>query len=112
MASGLLELYGRVRAGHRLPDDAANPLVGQLRLTGVTRSEGGYLRVRNRIYQRVFDRRWVREHLPAAERTRQWAARRRGVLSGVAMTVVAVVIGIHATTAIRHARSSAARMAE
>ena len=39
-----------------------------------------YLQVRNRIYQRVFDRRWVEANMPNPEKRRQRRAYRRGVL--------------------------------
>ena len=44
----------------------------------------GCLRVRNRIYERVFDREWVTQHMPDAELRRQRAAYRRGLLRATA----------------------------
>jgi uncharacterized delta-60 repeat protein len=41
--------------------------------------EAGILRVRNQIYERVFDRAWVTQHMPDAELRRQREAFRRGV---------------------------------
>ncbi len=73
--TSLLELYGKVRAGRRVVNDETNPLCDILRLSGVCRVENGLLKVRNRIYERVFDREWVRTHLPDAELRRQRAAR-------------------------------------
>ena len=43
------------------------------------RPENRRLAPRNRIYARVFDTRWVREHMPDAERRRQRAAYWKGV---------------------------------
>src|SRR5205085_2307968 len=65
-------------------------------LSGVTRVKQGQLRVRNRIYARVFDREWVRTHMPDAELRRQRAAYRRGVLrtAGVGAVVLTVVAGL------------------
>src|SRR5207302_9352511 len=63
--AGLLDLYGQVRAGKRVAMDDTNQLVSILRLSGITRVAGahavgdGRLQVRNRIYERVFDRNWV-----------------------------------------------------
>jgi WD40 repeat protein len=54
--AGLLSLYAQVLRGRRVEDDETNPLVSVLRLSGITRVEDGRLRVRNRIYARVFDR--------------------------------------------------------
>src|SRR5205823_11565836 len=53
--AGLLDLYSRVRAGRRVPDEETDPLVGVLRLSGVARAVEGQLRVRNPIYGQVFD---------------------------------------------------------
>jgi WD40 repeat protein len=76
--AGILELYRRVWEGKRVADDGVNPLVAALKLSGIVASEGG-LRVRNRIYQRVFDRTWIAESMPDAETRRQREAFRRGV---------------------------------
>ncbi len=89
----LLTLYGRVAAGKRVPDDPASPLVSVLRLSGVVKSEAGVLRIRNRIYERVFDRQWIARSLPDADRMRQRAAYRRGLLraSLFAAALIAVI---------------------
>lgn len=104
--AGLLELYGQVRAGcRRVPDDETNPLASVLRLSGVARSDGGgLLRVRNPIYARVFDRAWIAANLPDAERRRQKAAYRRGVLrtAGVSLAIFAAM-GALAWWAVRSA---------
>ncbi|MEO2005862.1 MAG: PQQ-binding-like beta-propeller repeat protein, partial [Candidatus Poribacteria bacterium] len=73
----LLSLYGQARRGESVPDDERDPLTGVLRLSGVTRVEDGALRVRNRIYERVFDSGWVARHMPDAELERQRAANLR-----------------------------------
>jgi tetratricopeptide (TPR) repeat protein len=85
----VLGLYSKVRkaTGSRLPlerlyervkDDAAQPLLNVLRLSGITRVREGFLYVRNRIYYRVFDRAWIESSLPMDEARRQRAARREG----------------------------------
>ena len=48
--------------------------------------------MRNRIYDRVFDREWVRAHMPDAELRRQEAAYRRGVLRTAALASVVLVL--------------------
>src|SRR5262249_46574157 len=94
--AALLELYGRVRAGRRVMAEETNPLVDVLRLSGITRVVQGTLRVRTRIYGRVFDRSWVLTHMPDAELRRQRAAYRRGLIraSAAAGVIVAVVVGL------------------
>ncbi len=90
--AGLLTLYVHAHRGKRLPDDETNPLVSVLRLSGITRVEGAYLKVRNRIYQRVFDRAWVMASMPDAEMRRQRAAYRRGLLRAAAVGAVILAI--------------------
>lgn len=94
--TALLNLYARVRRRKKVADDDAQPLVSMLRLSGVTRPEGGVLRVSNRIYERVFDTRWIRQNLPGAELRRQRAAFRRGVLrtTAVAALILAIMAGL------------------
>jgi len=98
--AALLDLYGRVRKGSRVPADETNPLVGILRLSGIVRvistrgrSRAFHLAVRNRIYHRVFDPSWVSQHMPNAELRRQRSAYRKGLaratmLSGVVMSLL------------------------
>jgi WD40 repeat protein len=98
----LLNLYSKVRRGKSVPDDDSNPLVSILRLSGVTRTENGMLRVRNRIYKRVFNKAWVTSNLPDLEARRQREAYRRGVwrTSAVSAIILALVVGL-ATVAVR-----------
>lgn len=94
--AGLLDLYGQVRAGRRVPDDEGSQFVNVLKLSGVARVMDGVLYLRNRIYYRVFDTTWVHAHMPDAELRRQRAAFRRGLIraSSVATVIVAVMIGL------------------
>jgi hypothetical protein len=88
----LLALYDRVRSGKRVIEDQTNPLITVLRLSGVTRVDNGRLRVRNRVYERVFDRDWVRSNMPGAELRRQRAAFSRGIkLAGLSASVVLLI---------------------
>src|SRR5439155_21250823 len=92
----LLDRYAGVCSGKRVPDSDTDPLCTILRLSGVTRVRDGRLQVRNRIYERVFDRAWVAAHMPGAEVRRQKAAYRRGLAraSAVASLMLAVVSGL------------------
>jgi WD40 repeat protein len=92
----LLELYRRIRRGQRVPDDPTSPEVTLLCLSGLVRPENGRLIVRNRIYRRVFDLRWIEESMPGAESRRQRAAYRRGAIRALAVSalVLAVVGGL------------------
>jgi WD40 repeat protein len=111
--ASLLDLYGKVRTGQRVALDDTNQLVGLLRLSGITRMAEGRLRVRNRIYERVFDRNWITAHMPDAELRRQRAAFYRGLVRAtlVFAVILAVVVSlaVTATTQARLARRATAR---
>ncbi len=109
--AALLQLYQRILGGKRVADETVSSLVSTLRLAGIVRSERGYLRVRNRIYLRAFDRRWIEAHLPHGELLRQQAAFRRGLfraatLSGIVTTTIAV-LAVAAVRGEREARHTA-----
>src|SRR5262249_6826614 len=65
-------------------------------LSGIMRVEEGRLRVRNRIYERVFDREWVQANMPDAELRRQREAYRRGLLRAtvVASLIIILISGL------------------
>ncbi len=65
--ASLLELYERVLAGQTVSDDRLDLFVSQLHLAGIVRVDEQRLAVRNRIYERVFDRPWVAAIKPIAE---------------------------------------------
>jgi WD40 repeat protein len=100
--ASLLTLYGQVRNGQRVADDEANPLITVLRLSGIVRAQNGFLYLRNRIYEHVFDRDWVAKNMPDAEVQRQRAAYRRGLwrAGGIAAVIIAV-IAVLASIAVR-----------
>lgn len=61
----LLALYRRVLAGRRVRSNEQSLWQNELKLYGLVRAgEDDNLIVRNRIYARVFDRRWVAENAP------------------------------------------------
>jgi WD40 repeat protein len=103
--ASLLDLYLRVRRSKRVPSVDTNQLVSLLRLSGATRVAEGSLRVRNRIYEQVFDRHWITQHMPDAELSRQRAAYRRGLLraGAISTAVMLIVIGL-ALLAVSQAR--------
>ena len=88
----LLTIYANIWAGKLVQDDPAQPLLDQLRLAGVVRSEDGFLRVRNRIYERVFDHKFVEENLPLDEVERQRKAEGRGRRAIFSWAVPAVAL--------------------
>lgn len=94
--SGLLDLYGLIRRGKHVLADDNNPLIDILRLAGLVAVRENRLVVRNRIYNHVFDERWIRNNMPDAELRRQREAYRKGVLRtvGLAAIVLLVIAGL------------------
>src|SRR5207244_1635751 len=73
--AAILDLYARVlNPRARVADDETDRLIPVLKLSGIIRATNGVLRVRNRIYERVFDRDWIQAHMPDAELARQRTA--------------------------------------
>jgi hypothetical protein len=58
----VLATYEAIRAGARVPDRELDQTTSWLKLSGIVRRDEGLLRVRNAVYERVFDRRWARVH--------------------------------------------------
>ena len=103
----ILTLYSDVRAGQTPVHEESGALLDILTLSGIARVETGRARVRNRVYERVFDRDWVRANMPGAELRRQRAAFWRGVLRSSAIAAVGLLIlGALATVAVRQSREA------
>jgi hypothetical protein len=88
--AALLGLYRDVLRRKRVDYDETNPLINVLRLSGLVRVDYQRLHVRNDIYARVFDQKWITENMPGAELRRQRAAHRRGMLHAIAGAAVIV----------------------
>ncbi|HLK59528.1 MAG TPA: AAA-like domain-containing protein [Chthonomonadaceae bacterium] len=92
--AALLDLYAKIEKGRKVEDNEANPLTGLLRLSGITRTEEGCLRVRNRIYAHIFDHRWIEDNMPDAEVKRRKAAYRLGLFRASALSAVIITVAI------------------
>ncbi len=94
--AALLDIYAKICRGEKVGDDHLNPVINELRLSGIVRVENGLLRPRNRIYSKVFDLSWVQQNLPDAERLRQRAAFYRGVrrVVGAAAIILTIMGGL------------------
>jgi WD40 repeat protein len=80
--SALLTTYQEIYQEKKLVLDEEQSLVkSHLKLSGIVRRDGSFLRVRNLIYQEVFDRKWIREHLPV-----NWAKRLRKAVIAAGIT--------------------------
>jgi len=61
----LLNLYGKIRKGIVVNADLGSPLQRRLMAAGLVEiNDDGNLKVRNRLYERVFTARWANENLP------------------------------------------------
>jgi hypothetical protein len=91
---GLLELYRQIRQ-QQVPDDDTQEKINALRLTGIIKVRDNALWVRNPIYLQVFDNAWVEATMPEAEKRRQQAAYRRGLIraSVVATGIIGAIGG-------------------
>jgi len=92
--AALLTLYEKVRDGKTVRDDETSPLIPVLRLSGIARVENGVLRARNRIYNKVFDEKWVNVNMPGAELRRQRMAYKRGLKRAFAIVMALLVLGV------------------
>lgn len=109
--ASLLDLYRQVWMGGRVLNDETNPLCAVLRLSGIVRVVRGHFEVRNRIYDRVFDLKWIEANMPGNELRRQRVAVRAGVLRTA--SVSAALFAIVGALALLNLRSAdRARRAE
>lgn len=64
-ATALLKVYAKVRKGKKIQDQPQSAIHAALKLSGLIKTnEKGLLVLRNRIYQRVFDARWINRNKP------------------------------------------------
>jgi hypothetical protein len=90
----VLRTYHDIRRGQLVPDREMDQVAAWLKLSGVVCRRDGALRVRNPIYERVFDERWTRDHLRLYANWRRRAARALlvlVVLTGVITAPLAVI---------------------
>ncbi|MBT8100192.1 MAG: AAA-like domain-containing protein, partial [Gammaproteobacteria bacterium] len=65
LTEGLLNLYGKLRKGIKVPADLGSAEQRRLMAVGLLIvDESGELKIRNRIYEAVFTTRWANENLP------------------------------------------------
>ncbi len=62
----VLKTYKDVRLGKKVPDDERSMPKSHLKISGVVRRSDVNLSTRNRIYERNFDLKWIKENTPPA----------------------------------------------
>jgi len=92
----VLKTYGRILDGQSdLTLLRAPAIVAELVLTGIIKIENGQARVRNRLYAKVFNQKWVQDHLPDAEQRRIRRAFWNGaVKAGLASACVVALVAV------------------
>jgi WD40 repeat protein len=99
----VLSAYGKVLKGREsLADDESNRISAVLKLSGLMRSENKELKVRNRIYEKAFDKTWIEENMPGQELRRQRRAFALGVIR--ASLIAAAIVAVFAFMAIQNYR--------
>jgi hypothetical protein len=104
----VLSTYLRIRRGDQVPDKELDQVTSWLKLSGVVVRRSGLLKVRNTIYEQVFDERWAREH---ARLHVDWRRRLTRVAAVLLVMVVLVTIPL-ATYAWRQKTEAESRARE
>lgn len=98
----LLKFYKRSLRS-RVKENGQSVIQNQLMLSGLLTSEDGFVKVRNRVYQTVFDEKWIDQNMPKDwQRTVNIAL---GIVLGVlivAFTVISISDGVHANRIFRY----------
>ena len=85
----VLRTYWNIRRGVEVPDKELDQVDNWLKLSGVVHRQNGMLRVRNPIYERVFDEQWARDHLRLHVNWRRRLTKVAGIL--LILTVVLTI---------------------
>ena len=85
----VLRTYWNIRRGGDVPDKQLDQVDNWLKLSGVVHRQNGMLRVRNPIYERVFDEQWARDHLRLHVNWRRRLTKVAGIL--LILTVVLTI---------------------
>ncbi|WFP51965.1 SUMF1/EgtB/PvdO family nonheme iron enzyme [Methylomonas sp. EFPC3] len=83
--AAILKVYAKVLKGKPIQDQPQSPIHAALKLSGLVKTDdSGRLAIRNRIYQKVFDARWIKSLQPP-----RWI--QRGTLASA--LIAAIVFG-------------------
>jgi hypothetical protein len=85
----VLRTYWNIRRGVEVQDKELDQVDNWLKLSGVVHRQNGMLRVRNPIYDRVFDEQWARDHLRLHVNWRRRLTKVAGIL--LILTVVLTI---------------------
>ena len=85
----VLRMYRNIRHGERVPDKELDQVASWLKLSGVVCRRDGVLRVRNAVYEHVFDEQWALDHLRLNV---NWRRRLTGLAAVLLVLTVLVTI--------------------
>jgi tetratricopeptide (TPR) repeat protein len=81
---GTMNTYREIRLGRRSVQDEEQSLIkSHLKLSGIVRRDNGLLILRNPIYGEVFDKTWIKEHVPV-----NWPKRLQRAAIGLIATLL------------------------
>ena len=106
----VLAAYDAIRSGASVPDKELDQVASWLKLSGIVRRQDGLLRVRNAIYEQVFDQRWARVHRRLHINWRRRLARAAAALL-VLIVLVTIPLALYAMRQ-RNVADGARRQAE
>ncbi len=86
----VLKTYKDVRSGKTVTDDERSIPKSHLKISGVVRRKDVNLSTRNRIYERNFDLKWIKENTPST------AARKLIIASSTLMVIAVMIAGYFA----------------
>ncbi len=87
-ARRVLLTYKDIRTGKKVADDERSIIKAHLKISGVVNRQAGQLVTRNRIYERAFDPKWIKDNTPSA-------VPRRIMISSIVVTVFALFIAAY-----------------
>jgi hypothetical protein len=93
--AAVLGELGRVLDGG-VPD-RNSAVQAELKLTGVVKVEDGHLEIRNRIYKKVFDRKWLHRKTNPSPRERWRTIRRRVRLFIIRLLIIVILLVVITT---------------
>ncbi len=106
----VLATYDAIRSGASVHDKELDQVASWLKLSGIVRRQDGLLRVRNAIYEQVFDQRWTRVHRSLHINWRRRLAKAAAALL-VLTVLVTIPLAVYATRQ-RYIAEDARRQAE
>ncbi len=86
----VLKTYKDVRSGKKVPDDERSMPKSHLKISGVVRRSDVNLSTRNRIYERNFDLKWIKENTPST------TARKLVIASSIVAIIALAIAGAFA----------------